>query len=328
MGMKKIVCCGFHYTGSGVIDDIFRECDNVYQGKYEAEIHVLHSYDGVSDLEYNLVENPHRLNSSLAIKRFIKMCDSTRVTKRIVGPTWMQLVKDYADSLILLEYPGYSACDVLFFNYWQKIQYFFARAEKFVLPKRLRRIQDSNCVPSARMYYSRLEEREFIRKTRDFVNSICQAVNHENKEYVMLDQFIGTNYPSRYIRYIDDVKVFMVDRDPRDVYISRISKNDRVLPKDPHEFCVYYRNIRKMRGDIPADKCILMQFEDLIYKYEESLQKVFEFVGMDRSHHIAPRSHFNPAVSIGGTKLWEKHPEYSAAIKIIEEELSDYLYKY
>ena len=70
--MKKIACVGYHATGAGVIDDLFREFDNVAQGMYEVETRLLQDPDGVSDLEYYLVDNPHRLNSGYALKRYLK----------------------------------------------------------------------------------------------------------------------------------------------------------------------------------------------------------------------------------------------------------------
>ena len=42
--MKKIACVGYHGTGAGVVDDLFREFDNVYHGTYEAEVRLLDIY--------------------------------------------------------------------------------------------------------------------------------------------------------------------------------------------------------------------------------------------------------------------------------------------
>jgi hypothetical protein len=327
--MKKIACCGYHYTGSGVIDDIFRECDNVYQGTYEAEIRLLQDADGVSDLEYHLVENPNRLSSSVAIKRFLSLVkSSSRQLQKIVGEDGLELCNEYAKSLVLIKYHGYGSGDVLFFTPFQKMQYYFHKILKKILRNRYTYPQDSNVVPSVISYYSRLTESEFLTKTRAFVEELCKIANKENKEYIMLDQFIGTGNPARYVRYVDDIKAIIVDRDPRDLYINRISQNDKVLPKDPHQFCIYYRNIRKTIGSIPKDKVMVVNFADMIYHYDEYVQKVFDFVEMDRSHHISPRTHFDPSISIRGTKMWERYPEYAEAVKIIEQELPEYLYEY
>lgn len=111
--MKKIACVGYHATGAGVIDDLFREFDNVAQGQYEVESRLLQDPDGISDLEYNLVDNPHRLNSGFAVKRFLKYVKTTnRTYTKIFGRKWKQLSEQYAHSLATFEFQGYWHGDV------------------------------------------------------------------------------------------------------------------------------------------------------------------------------------------------------------------------
>lgn len=326
--MKKIACVGYHYSGAGVIDDLFRECDNVYQGEYEAELRFLHDPDGISDLEYHLVNNPHRLGSGLAIKRFIAYAKrNSRQINRVIGDDWVSLATAYAEELALIKYHGYVGGDLLFLNSKEKMRFLMSRVMNRVLPQPLKKPKDSNVLPSVVTYYSRLEEDEFLKLTKNFVELVCEKANKGGKEYIMLDQFIGANNPERYLRYVDDIKVIIVDRDPRDVYISRVLVNDRVLPRDPYEFCVYYKGIRKRMGETPCN-CLDIHFEDMIYQYEESVRKVLEFVGESIPHHINPKKYFDPAVSIKGTRQWECYPQFKNAVGIIEKDLSDYLYNY
>ncbi len=326
--MKKIACVGYHYTGAGVIDDLFRECDNVFQGEYEAELRFLHDPDGVSDLEYHLVENPHRLSSGLVIKRFISYAKrNARQINKVVGKEWVKLATSYAESLAQIKYHGYTLGDLLFLTKTEKVRFFICRVLNKLLPKSIRKPKDSNQLPSVVTYYSRLEENEFLEHTISFVEEVCKKANKESKEFIMLDQLVGSNYPERYLRYVNDIKVIIVDRDPRDVYISRIMVNDKVLPKDPHDFCIYYRGIRKRTGGTP-DNCLDVRFEDMIYHYEENVKRVLDFVGINVLHHINPKKYFNPEVSCRGTRLWEKYPQYNDAVLIIEKELKEFLYQY
>ena len=327
--MKKITCVGYHYTGSGVIDDLFRECDNVYQGEYEAEMKLLYEPDGIADLEYHLVENPTRLGSGLAIKRFIAFAErSSRQFKKVVGEDWDQLAKSYAENLALIKYHGYRASDASFFTPSQKLSLLFWRVVNKFFPKFMRRPKDTNYVPSAITYYSRLNEDTFLHITTEFIENLCHLANRSNKEYVLLDQFVEASNPSKYLRYVKDMKVIVVDRDPRDLYLSRVTINDRALPKDPHDFCLYYRSIRQKQGQTDPDTCLYMKFEDLIYNYEESIDKVLKFIGIDKSHHIHPKRFFDPSVSIKNTRLWQKNDYAVEAMRVIESELSDFLYDY
>lgn len=327
--MKKITCVGYHYTGSGVIDDLLRECDNVCQGSYEAELKILFEPDGIADLEYHLVDNPTRLGSGLAIKRFMAFAKrNARQFRHVVGDDWDDLATHYAESLALIKYHGYRNSDAAFFTTSQKLTLLYWRVANKLFPKFMRRPKDSNFIPSAITYYSRLDEDTFLSKTMAFVEELCCRTNVSNKEFVVLDQFVEGSNPAKYLRYVSDMKVIVIDRDPRDLYISRIPKNDRNLPKDPHDFCLYYRSIRQRQGEADPATCLYLNFEDMIYHYEENVAKVLDFVGISKEHHVAPRQHFNPSVSIKNTQLWKNSDKYTEAISIIEKELPEYLYKY
>ena len=327
--MKKITCVGYHYTGSGVIDDLLRECDNVYQGTYEAELKLLYEPDGIADLEYHLVENPTRLGTGLAIKRFLAFAQrSSRQFKKVVGEEWDDIALRYAEDLTLIKYSGYRSSDVAYFTLGQKMKLLYWRIANKLFPVFLRKPKDSNYVPSSITYYSRLDQETFLNKTRRFIEELCSRANKTNKEFILLDQFVEASNPSKYLRYVNEMKVIVVDRDPRDLYISRISKNDRVLPKDPYEFCLYYKCIRQQIGEIDSCRCLYLRFEDLIYKYEENVRKVLDFVGISKDHHIYPKKFFDPQLSKQNTRLWIKTEIYTDAIKIIENQLPQYLYSY
>lgn len=327
--MKKIACVGYHETGAGVIDNIFRECDNVCQGKYEAEVRFLHDPDGISDLEYHLVNNPHRLSSTLAIKRFIRYAKTqNRQVKKIFGDSWMELATAYAENLALCKYRGYTLGDICMLNSVQRIELYTKKAFNRLKPPKYRFPVWHNYLPWLDTYYSRLSEDVFLSITKQFVEELCIRLNTGNKEFVMLDQFIEASNPSRYLRYVDNLKVIIVDRDPRDLFIHHLIRGDKVLPYEPEKFCVVYKGIRQLSVEDPKDQVLRLKFEDLIYKYKDSLNSVFNFVGMLPQHHISPKSHFDPESSAKGTKLWKVYPQYENAIKIIENRLPEYLYQY
>jgi len=329
MTMKKIACVGYHETGAGVIDNIFRECDNVCQGVYEAELRFLHDPDGISDLEYHLVENPHRLSSGLAIKRFIKYVNSqNRQVRKSLGDDWIEKATEYAESLALCKYTGYTLGDICMLNPLQKSELYIKKAINRLRPPKYRFPVWHNYLPWLETYYSRLSEEEFLSKTKKFVNSICALLNKGNKEFVVLDQFIEASNPTRYLRYVDDLKVVIIDRDPRDLFIHHLKRGDKVLPTEPMKFCLVYKGIRQLKGKDPEGSVLRMNFEDFVYNYEDSLKTLFSFVGMSPSHHVNPGAHFDREKSSKGTKLWITYPQYENEVKIIEANLPEYLYNY
>ena len=326
--MKKITCVGFHETGAGVIDNLFRECDNVAQGAYEAEVRFLHDPDGISDLEYHLVENPHRLSSGLAIKRFIRYAEGQRrQVGKVYGRDWVKDARVFAESLALSKYNGYTQADLTLLSDFQQMELFAKKAFNRLKPGRFRHPVWYNYLPWIETYYSRMSEEDFLAKVNAFVELFCRRVNPEGKEFLMLDQFVGANNPTRYLRYVSDMKVFVVDRDPRDLFIHLVERKDKVLPKDPEQFCTVYRGIRKTTGEDP-ENVMRIRFEDMIYDYDRSVESAFHFVGIDASHHVFPGRYFNRTESKKGTLLWKTHPQYESAVTTIERLLPDFLYPF
>ena len=327
--MKKIACVGYHATGAGVIDDLFREFDNVAQGSYEVECRVLQDPDGVADLEYNLVENPHRLNSGFAVKRFLKYVYRTnRTYKKIFGPKWIELSEEYARKIVKIDYVGYWHGDIWLLNPVFRYYHLFRRALSKVAPKKFKKPSYYNYFPRLRTYHACMSEAEFLACTQDYMDSLCAAMNTENKEFVMLDQLYAPGNLARYVRYMRDTKAIVVDRDPRDVFIFQKLIGEHTLPSEVHEFCTVYRDTRVKTSQEPEGSCLHVTFEDMIYHYEENVKKVLDFVGLSEKEHVRKRQRFNPDISIKNTKLWEKHPEYAEEVNVIQKLLPEYLYSY
>ena len=72
----------------------------------------------------------------------------------------------------------------------------------------------------------------------------------------------------------------------------------------------------------------MVQFEDLIYKYNETTERIINFVGIDSKMHTMPLTRFNPAISVKDTNLKNKYPQYVKEIEYIESYLREYLYDF
>lgn len=327
--MHKIACVGYHATGAGVIDDFFREFDNVAQGQYEVECRVLQDPDGIADLEYNLVENPHRLNSGFAVKRFENYVKRTnRTYKKIFGQDWVALSNAYVKAITKINYRGYWHGDIWLLHPALRYYHLFRRGLSKIAPKKFKKPSYYNYFPWLHTYHACMEENEFLNCTRDYMDSLCAAMNPDNKEFVLLDQLYAPGNLGRYTRYMRDTKAIIVDRDPRDVYIFQKLIKEHTLPGDVHEFCTVYRDSR-VRTSTPSDGgCLYVTFEDMIYHYDEYTKKVMDFVGISEEHHVRKKERFNPEISIKNTKLWEKYPQYAKEAAVIAEKLPEFLYQY
>lgn len=326
--MKIIGCVGYHGTGAGVIDDLLREFDNIAQGAYECESRFLHDADGISDLEYNLVENPHRLNSGLAIMRFLEYAKKNNCQlSKVYGSNWLKCANEYAKSITKFEYEGYKGWEVSLLSPWDYNMEKIRRILNKLKPKKYRHQAWYNYHPRRKTLYALLDEEDFLMKTQEFVHKLSESIPHTDKDdFVMMDQLIPGNNTERYLRYIADSRIIIVDRDPRDLYIRQRSLKDHVLPNDVYQFCEYYKGIRPLKDCVFPNNVMFVMFEDMIYKYDEMVAKILDFLEITSEHHVSPRTHFDPSKSIKGTRMWERYPEYAEEMKVIEKMLPSYLY--
>ena len=88
--MRIISCASYYGSGSSAITDFVSEFDSVYSFTDE-EFRFVQDPDGVSDLEYNLVENFNRHNSGHAIKRYKKRSFFMEIGKNILKSILMIL---------------------------------------------------------------------------------------------------------------------------------------------------------------------------------------------------------------------------------------------
>jgi hypothetical protein len=134
------------------------------------------------------------------------------------------------------------------------------------------------------------------------------------------------------MKFFSDPRCIIVDRDPRDLYVmvkNVYGMNAMFIPSDTVEhFIEYYKRLRDDRLWKGADKILFIRFEDLIYKYAETVGIIEKFVGPVLGTHVKPKEFFNPEVSIANTNVFGKFPQDAEAIKRIEVELSEFLYPF
>lgn len=334
--MKVITCASYYGTGSSAVTDFFSEFDHICSfGNYEYRF--LQEPDGVSDLEYNIVENNHRHNTSDAIKRFIRYTHSL-ITMGYGGydifdGKFEEITSDYIKSIVQLKTH----------TWWNKDR--ISRGKLFVEVDRvyslLKRIATGTINTEKRYsllqktewgYYTAISEEEFLLATKKYIRTLMQTVNKKNLPFVMVDQMVPPTNTKRYQRYFDDVKIIVVDRDPRDIFLlEREFWQWGVIPvKNVREYVQWFKITRKYAKDPEEDPdhVLRIKFEDMVYKYDETTEKLMQFVGIDPSFHKYVKTKFDPSISIKNINLKQKVKGYEKEIKYIEKNLKEYLYNY
>ena len=74
------------------------------------------------------------------------------------------------------------------------------------------------------------------------------------------------------------------------------------------------------------DDILFIQFEDLIFKYDNTTKKIAEFLKLGEPKYKG--MYFQPEKSMANTRLFLNSNEYKDDIKAIEHSLTEYLYDF
>lgn len=332
--MKVLTCASFYGSGSSAFTDLVAEYSNV-KDMSDFEFRFLHCLDGVSDLEYHLVKNQNRSNSGYALKRFERMSlfnNGNRISKRYSNffdnNDYLRITKQYIEDLLDFKYPGFNFNDL--YDRGPRVYYLFQALSKI---SRKLKMPFLNPLNKEMTYCSLKNEDQFLEATQKYVHSLLLALNQEEKEYIEIDQIVPSSNIDLYLRYFsDDIFVFIVDRDPRDVFLlGKYYWQESICPKKVNDFCEWFEYNRKPPYSLTKDERIIhVRFEDLVYKYEETVEMIEDVTGLSKDSHIRQFSKFNPKRSAHNTQLWKRHAtdEDLRDMEIIEKKLSKYLYDY
>ena len=333
--MRFISCASYYGSGSSAITDFVSEFQNIYSFTNE-EFHFIQDPDGISDLEFNLIENFNRHNSGHALKRYKKLVDFYcgnifgKKYEAFFYGNWKKYSYEYIDELTDFTYRGWWQNDLM-----DRGNFYYFR--KRILNKILRMTvwknnpeRTLNTMKKEITYCSHPSEEFFLESTKNYIEKLFSSVS-ENFDTVMVDQIVPPTNLKRYLRYFNDIKVVVVDRDPRDIFVlEKYVWKDGVIPTEVKEFCKWFKYTREHRKyeNLNDNNVQFIQFEDMIFHYDYITSRLIEWLNLDERMHFEKRKKFNPDKSIKNIQCWKKINCNIEEIYYIENELKDYLYDF
>ncbi|SFW17060.1 Sulfotransferase family protein [Prevotellaceae bacterium HUN156] len=328
--MRLISCASYYGSGSSALTDLVAEYSTV-KNLSDYEFRFVHDIDGIADLEYHLVDCHNRHNSGHALKRYKKLCEFNHGTGFIqryepyFNGQFLNISLDYIKELTDFEYKGKWFYDMYERGRW----FYYAKSLQTKIYRRLNINRSS--MPHEITLASHPTREQFLTATRKYIMRLMEAANVENNPILMMDQILPSSNINKCLKYFpEETKLIIVTRDPRDVYLSeKYVWHENIAPHDADLFCKWFDYAHSSNRDEVPDPQKVMQvnFEDLIYKYEEILPKLETFLGLKSEEHVHSFEGLNPKRSYGNTQLWKKFDD-SANIAIIEKNLPQYLYDF
>lgn len=332
-----IVPTGYMGSGSSAITDLISEIEGYDAPNGTFEYVFLHCPNGVFDLADKLLIGNNALRSDEALHSFYHtMCELHSKKywwvanyRTRVSPNFLRITEEYIEQLIQFKpnfywYQQENTNTRMFWQLCVKKAVSLLTFHKVQLPKPLLYPEVWLSIPS---------QEEFYRLTKEYIRKIMVEIGVEKRNLV-LDQLLLPFNLFRVDDYFDDnLHVFSVTRDPRDVFIINKyvwpAKNEVVpFPTDAEQFAQFYRRMRQSEQQSDSSKIHRFAFEDLIYRYDESLQRVYDALQVSSQAHTAKRQCFDPDRSINNTQLFLVKDQYRKEAQIIADLLPEYLYQF
>lgn len=336
--MKKLmVATGYMGSGSSAVTDLLAEYKDCFNEYKSFEYVFLHCPNGLFDLEDHLLIGNNAIKSDASIRLFEeqmkKLYDKpfwwAGNYKKIIGPKFMDYTEEFVEKITQFKFSG-------FWYYQEEVN--FNMFLKLLVRKPFKMITKNKCFNKPVLKYndgmklSYIKPEEFYPAAKEYINKVLNEASkgHEN---IIMDQLLLPFNLFRVDNYFgDELKVIVVDRDPRDVYIINkyIWPSRKItvpFPTDAEKFCEVYKNMREMEKPFHSEKVLRIHFEDLIYKYDDTVKKIEKFIGFKPEDHINKKTRFIPEMSIKNTQIYSSEV-YKDEIKIIENKLKSYLYNF
>ena len=338
-----IVTTGYYDTGSSAVYVLLKEYSSCTTGitkDKDIEHMIMYTPNGVFDLEDKLLHGNNIHRSDEALRSFEtemhRLNDNNFVWfgnyKSFLGPEFMNSVDTLIESLTDVKLNCNWSYDYVTTKF--SLKHMFGSIKNILFGKKVvgdfcKKIvyRKKDCTR-----YSYVTADKFYKEARGFVHSYCDIIRGRNDGTLIMDHFLLPNNLYRLDKYFDNMKVIVVDRDPRDVYVHAVEESKQKgfqtrIPIDVEQFILFWRKLRNCTKDT-SKNVLNIKFEDLIYKYDEIVGTIEDFCGLNSEEHIHKLKFFSVEKSKKNTQMFLKYPELKNEIKKIESELNEYLYDF
>lgn len=336
MKKKVIVPTGYMGSGSSAITDLLDGLEGFDVSRSTFEFVFLHCPNGLFDLEDKLLLGNNAVRSDEALHSFYKTMRQLYKKKywwvghydTNIGSGFWEATQKYIESIteFVPEYYWYYQENTV----PRMVPRLFLNKILKILPGG-KRLMKKPLVYSP-MWVSYVDAATFYDRSKEYIYEIFDLMGKREKN-IVLDQLLLPFNLYRFSHYFDtDVEVFVVDRDPRDVFIANkyywsASEEPVPYPTDVNEFCCFYKKLRAMEKEENHPQIHRIHFEDLIYDHENTVSEIFDILGVSALER-KKMTKFVPSRSINNTQLFLKSDTYIRESAVIEEQLKKYLYEF
>jgi len=325
-----ICVSGYGKSGSGACVDLLKEFE--YIDGPDREFRIAKDPYGILDLELSIIDNWEFVRHNTAINDFLKYCailsrkDGVfkKVGKNFSDTLYVDFMKESVEYISRISDFTYIGDSLLNRYYLNELQSFKQRLKsKFAL---------SN---ATKMYFSRPSEDKFVMETRQYIRNIFENYAKNKKAHkIVLDQAVSPINFKKTLKYFGNAKLIIVDRDPRDIYVT-MTNEKRLLGADishngfVDKYIVWHNSLRKETKSCIDDgflknRVLRLNFEDFFTHYDTTVDSIKEFLNID-FNHTNKGSKFMLESMSDHVGIWKRFPDQNTML-YIEKKLGKYCF--
>lgn len=337
---KNIAVTGYSGTGSSAVIDYLKGKQDFAIALAENYEHVILYYpDSVFDLKNKIIDNNDPLRSDEAIKSFMKVQDYLYKNdfgwfgsyEKLIGNQFLDVEKKFIEHIVEGEIDAY-----WYYNYkgvrFSIIKCFIQLAAKLFLKRPIYKWGRKYIIRNEKMLYSFIDEKNLQKYTKEFITEYAELCKTNGQDcHYIFDHLVWPTHVN-YDVFDESFYFIILHRDPRDLFFinkyywcSPKVKTPGTYPLEVHEFCKYFKGLKRNLATNSAH-VLNVNFEDLVYKYEDEKKKIDDFLGIN--DNAESKKYFDPAKSIMNTQVFINKPEWKKELEVIQDELSEYLYEF
>lgn len=273
-----VITVGSGNSGCGAVHDYLRSRDDFSTPFFGQEFRLINDPDGIDNLYQNFYENFTINNAASAFERFKIYSSQIIKSKVYIDGKRKNLFNDEAESLIHnfvinisnLKYYAMPKYKYLSLNIFEKLLFYFKYQ---LLNEKINKIKLHKLILP-------VEEKKFVNETKKLIFSLCQN-NIKLKKNIILDQSASYWRPDRYFRYFNNLKIIIINRDPRSIYYSMSSRNSKAYPSESVKtFCNWYKYIRGKQFKIKNKNIYCIQYEKFVNNFKIESKKLNRFLNI------------------------------------------------
>lgn len=359
--MYLLVPVSYMGSGSSALTDLLAEYEGVLAPHNDFEYVFLHCPDGLFDLEDKLLHGNTALRSDEALHSFSQRMQNLNKSRwwvadyqTKIGPHFASACQQFIANLIDAK-PDFYWYEQEQNEAWMYPALIFNKLLRFLSRGKIQRRRP---LTHPEIWLSWPSADEFYAKARQFLAAVFEpiAAQYPKQKHLVFDQLLLPHNLHRLEHYFPlsektytpetengkvapaedsplKLKALVINRDPRDVFISNKyfwSKQNVPLPypTDVQDFCRMYRKLRQAEKPAVAEGILRLQFEDLIYNYEKTCARIESFLDLCPEQHHQALTRFNPQRSIQNTQLFLAKSDWQNEAEVIHRELTEYCYDF